>query len=518
MNMTTVESETLLAPDRREVPAAKPKTDRKKNVAADRLIDHYYQLLCIATGSSDIEQFFVRMLHHCGSTDPQIASVLGLKHLPAALESGDGLNDFGTPLTIPAELQNAVAPFTREVLERQAQLQEITVTTRRLHQNAQMKMLDEADAALRHGMRASGRDRQEDLRDSLRLFRTVLEDPVSGRDYYAWFHIGWILWHLEGNFAEAEEAFYQAARLSAPAGDLLHFFSLRHLAYMEARQEKYGAACATVSKAVNLQSDDGGILYDAARYLARDGRPDTALTYMDRCLNSNPMFLVCALSEPDFLETGLESRVRDLLIQKQQQLVETLQTEVARWRRALSAVREAEGQSEVSMVLPTEVSEEAYAQIAKTPFAGADFFTLQSLTQDVVGNGEKAVVAGRSVLEDALSQIDSELEKYQKQIDHIKKDYELWRGTVKWIEREAKEAGFSLQPGGPLEDMRLRMQKKLDRVRDARANYEQSKDNLAQAVKSVKDNIPSLEKSAQAAKERREKITAAQNWLAAQSI
>ena len=69
-------------------------------------------------------------------------------------------------------------------------------------------------------MKASGRDQEEWYKDAARLLRDVLDNPIGRGNYVAWFQTGWLKWKFQRNLAEAEEAFYQAARLSASKAPL----------------------------------------------------------------------------------------------------------------------------------------------------------------------------------------------------------------------------------------------------------------------------------------------------------
>jgi hypothetical protein len=87
----------------------------------------------------------------------------------------------------------------------------------------------EADRALKNGMKASGRDQEEEFKDAARLLRDVLDNPIGSRNYVAWFQTGWLNWKFKQHLADAEEAFYQAARLSGPIADLYHAYRRRVL-------------------------------------------------------------------------------------------------------------------------------------------------------------------------------------------------------------------------------------------------------------------------------------------------
>ena len=487
----------------------------RRIVSADRIIDHYHQLVCTATDARDTEAFFARSLAQIRLADTDVTSFLGLTETPGPQDNGV---EYHPSVALDDALSRVIAPLAARTLQDQASLAEVATSLRRLHQDERLKVLTEADTALRNGMRTTGRDRLEDLRDALRLLRTIQSDPVSGRDYYVWFHIGWILWQMEGNFADAEEAFYQAARLSSSASDLLHFSSIRHQAYMQYLQNKHKQAFATIGKALTATPDDAEILFDAARYAACSERTAEALAYLERSIAADPIHLAFALVEEDFAQTGLDGRVRQMISAQREALVIALKNGASRWRRALAAAHEAASQSGIPITIPSELNEEAVAEYATLDTSHADFFAIQQTTESTATKAEAVRAAALGTLNRAIAALDSDIDRQQRQIEHLKNTWELWRNTVKWLEKEAKEAGFSLTDGGPMEAVKLRMQRRLERVRDARASYISSKDNLDSSVLALKEQVPGLEKSIAGVTERKKTIEAARDWLNAQDI
>ena len=106
-------------------------------------------------------------------------------------------------------LQAGFEEIAAQMLEQQKVLQEIANTLRRPYKIKALELLNEADRALKTGMKASGRDQDEEYKDAARLLRDVLDNPIGSRNYVAWFQTGWLNWKSKQNLAEAEEAFYQ---------------------------------------------------------------------------------------------------------------------------------------------------------------------------------------------------------------------------------------------------------------------------------------------------------------------
>jgi tetratricopeptide (TPR) repeat protein len=149
-------------------------------------------------------------------------------------------------------LQEGFEDIATRMMEQQRVLQEITNILRRPYETKALELLKEADRALKNGMQTSDRDQQEEFKDAARLLGGVLENPIGSRNYIAWFQAGWLNWKFKGNPAEAEEAFYQAARLSGPKADLYHAYSLRHLAYMQYLQGRCAEAYDNMHKALHI--------------------------------------------------------------------------------------------------------------------------------------------------------------------------------------------------------------------------------------------------------------------------
>jgi tetratricopeptide (TPR) repeat protein len=485
----------------------------KRIVSTDRYIDHYYELLVTTNDARDVQNFYLRALQRVCAADPRVAALTG--HVPEPTDEDPlTLRDSGLSAAIRREIEEATAGL----LERQTALQEIGDSLEHLHQPALQKMRREANTALANGMRTSGRDRVEDFKDALRLYRTIQEEGVSGRDYSVWFNIGWLLWKLEENLPEAEEAFYQASRLSVSAGDQYHALSLRHLAYLQYLQEKPKPAQTTLTKAIAANPDDPELLYDGARYAARVGRQAEAMSLLDRCFDLEPLLLTLAFTEPDFVETGMDAAIADLLNTKREQAVGQIKREASRWLAATDAASEAAARAEAPVALPKDLSEAADPRKVTANLGDADYFSIREATRKVVGKADAIRQAVESALSENIAALDSEAERMQKQLEKLQQDRDTWRSTVKWLEKEAKQAGYSLQSHGPLENIKLRLQKRHDRVMTARLNYTQSKDNLAQSTSQLKEQAPLLQRQIKQINERKSRVEATRDWFLEQEF
>lgn len=188
---------------------------------------------------------------------------------------------------------------SQQMLQQQKTLDDIAELLRRPYEAKAKELRVEADKWLTQGMKNTGRDREEDWKDAMRLLQVCVENPIGMQDYVAWFQIGWLLWKRDKNIAEAEEAFYRAQRLSASKADLYHLKSLRHYAYMLYLQSKHEEAYALIQKALGI-SRDHDTLFDAARYAAKTGRGKEAIDYLEKCVLDRPTTIVTMFSEADF--------------------------------------------------------------------------------------------------------------------------------------------------------------------------------------------------------------------------
>ena len=198
-------------------------------------------------------------------------------------------------------LQQGFATVAQLMMEQQRTLMEITRVLRNPYETKAQELLKEAERALKNGMHASGRDRQEEFKDALRLLTEVLNNPIGSRDFVAWFQIGWLKWKDKQILPEAAEAFYQAARLSCSVNNPYYVPSLRHLAYIQYLQGQHQDAFGTIEKAVQAKPEDYDVLYDAARYAAKTLRNQYAIARLEKCIDLRPQTIVTMFSEPDFI-------------------------------------------------------------------------------------------------------------------------------------------------------------------------------------------------------------------------
>jgi tetratricopeptide (TPR) repeat protein len=274
-----------------------------------RRIDDHYHLEMIADNSRQIIEYQTEAFHM--QREAAIANLRGLAEVANRQNQTNNLlsiivqsvSDLNNSLDVQTQvLQQGFVEVARILLQHQQTLEQIADVLRRPYETKVLELLQEADRALKTGMKSTGRDQQAEFADTTRLLKEVLANPIGSRNYVAWFQTGWLKWKYERNIAQAEEAFYQASRLSAPQADLYHANALRHMAYMQYGQKKYPDAYTSIYQALKLSPDDHDIRYDAARYAAKVGRESEALDLLEKCIEQQPQTIFMMFSEEDFLQ------------------------------------------------------------------------------------------------------------------------------------------------------------------------------------------------------------------------
>lgn len=288
-----------------------------------RSIDNHYHLEMIADNGHQIIEYqahSLRLQHEAAranllvmaeiagqqdQTNSQLSSILdGILTLNDSLDllNATATETFDAICAQTEVLQAGFREMAQLMMQQQEVLQQIAYTLSSPYETQALELLREADLALKTGMKSAGRDQKAEYADSMRLLQDVLNNPIGSRNYVAWFQVGWLKWANAHDFAGAEEAFYQAARLSASSADLYHTNSLRHMAYMQYKQNNQQDAYNSIHKAMRILPGDYDIRYDAARYGAKTGRKAEALELLEKCIDQRPQTIVTMFSEEDFLQ------------------------------------------------------------------------------------------------------------------------------------------------------------------------------------------------------------------------
>jgi tetratricopeptide (TPR) repeat protein len=279
-----------------------------------RRIDDHYHLEMIAQNSSQIIEFQEELLRTQEEAAlanlreiEQVAENQSLTNELLSLQIEQGTELHATALSSLAAIMDqtqvlgmGLAHLANNMLKQQQMLEQISDILRRPYETKALELCQEAERALKQGMKTTGRDQTAEYEDAMRLLTEVLENPIGRRNYVAWFQNGWLTWKHRNNIPEAENCFYQAARLSAPNNDAYYPLSLRHMAYTQYLQDKNQEAYESIHKALQAAPADNEIRYDTARYAAKTGRKTEALELLERCIEQEPAIIVTMFSEKDF--------------------------------------------------------------------------------------------------------------------------------------------------------------------------------------------------------------------------
>jgi tetratricopeptide (TPR) repeat protein len=466
---------------------------REKNaVPAHRLIDHQYQLLTLTSDPRAVASFLAGLVRGSVSdiTSPPAAS---------ADDSDRGFYD----------------DWAKRLIAQNRSLNDAARSLHRLHDEDTLGLLEEARSALRNGMASTGRDRTEDFRDAQNLLRGLQNDMAGGRNYAIWFDIGWLKWQTD-NLTEAEEAFYQANRLSKTAGNAYYPFALRHLAYVQYLQERYEQAYATIQRALEASPDDADVRYEAARYAAALGNKDEAASLFEASLAANPALLSLSEHETDFtiLGSDLNSRMENAVALG----ARSIEEELGRWRKALALVKEAEGRAGISLPVPPALQNAVSPTPAAAKGSKQSYFAMTEAHQAVSGKGQAVLDAGAKLIEEAISAADVDVERPRRQMEKLQQDKQMWERTLKTLEEEARQSGYPLTGATGMTAFKLRMQKRDKQAASVRISYQNCQHNLITVNKQISETVPAMERAVAEAQAKVAPLRSTLEWLKAQSV
>lgn len=361
-------------------------------------------------------------------TDDMSVLVGGMDRLTmgAAPDSADAvLSMFSRSDAVTEGLQSSLAEhlerIARLLIREQKILKAISQDLREVYDGTALSQRIEAEKWLMSGMRRTGRDQEEDFRDSLQLLRSAVDDRSGMRDYAAWFQIGWLNWKLNEGLASAEDAFHRAQRLSASSGDLYFVKSLRYLAYTQYLQGRPDEAYETIQKALSVTADHD-TRFDAARYAAARGNMRKCLDYLELCIRERPTTVIAMFAESDFLRGGGAAKFAgDMAGLASRILAEArarAEDNVGHWEAALSAVRAAEQRAGVTVELPDGVTETDLAEIPD--LERMDYLTALEVERRAVASGDALLQVGRDALRGEIRRCTMELTKIQTEIEDAK--------------------------------------------------------------------------------------------------
>jgi len=271
-----------------------------------RQIDNHYHAAMIAENTQELVEYQRRLFRlQVESTAASLGMMgdIARRHdvanelLGAIVEEMSALREGIQQLNETVE--QGLTAIAELLFKQHETLLKIEQVLRQPYETQALEIRKQADKWLKSGMRHTGREREEDYADAMRLLREVTKNPIGNQDCVTWFQIGWLLWKHTKEIAEAEESFFRAARLSDERADLYHFLSVRHQAHMQYLQRRYADAFGTIKRVIG-SSQDPEALFEAARYAAKTGAHAEAIRLLDICIDLDPLKYVNMFAEEDF--------------------------------------------------------------------------------------------------------------------------------------------------------------------------------------------------------------------------
>jgi tetratricopeptide (TPR) repeat protein len=387
------------------------------------------------------------------------------------------------------------------LLHRATALEAIATRLSANYEGLMQEMAGQGRAALRNAVRSHGRERLDELQDALKMVRGVLDHPIGGRNYAAWFDAGWIQWQLGGSLAEAEEGFYQASRLSGGERDRYHLHALRHLAHLQAAQGKVEDAYQTGQRALALATEDSDVVLEAARYAARTDRAPEAARLLEQVIFADVAQVRTVLAEPDL--AALQDAVVTAVERRVGRVREAAILALDRWKRLVAAIEPVSEKLGQSVALPES--------LRNLPSPQADGISgWQTLMETAQKQGD-AVYAQLSASIDTERQRVAEVAlRSTRQIERMESDRGYWEGSMRNLEAEAQSAGISLHPyqfENPF------MRRKNERAKEMRNFYAHLQQNLTNVEAQLDEQRSGLEADRESAEERLIELTALKESL-----
>lgn len=346
------------------------------------------------------------------------------------------------------------------------------------------ELASQALDALQNAARHTGRERSDDLKDAENLLQSALKNPLAARNAALWFDLGWVLWkRSDENLSSAEEAFYQAARLSANGSERFHRHALRHLAHLQARQKRGEEAFATVQRILEADGDDPQIWLEAARYATLAGRLAEAGKMAGRALECDPGSISALFAEADLAALG-SARIQAL-----EQITENARAEFARqlqrWRENGRKIVALEELLHHGIPLAPEL-----AIVPDVDPASLSLFAAQRMIQRASEQADTVRAEGLAHLDEALRGVKDQQEQLRRRIELVTGARKRWEHEIKVVEEQAESAKI------PLHD--YTWENPLQRARNARAKhlrevYANCKTNLVFAEQAIAEQLPALE-------------------------
>ena len=356
-----------------------------------------------------------------------------------------------------------------------------------------VRLLSEEHDAFSSGIRATGRAQRESYKDALGLVQGITETPSGRRHFGAWFRQGWLLWKTDAPLGEVETAFYQAARLSAADvdGAVYHDLAARHLAEVQMALGQFSDAHETMTAALAAFPQDPMVLRSSARAAALAGDTRDAFRLVEQCLGRQP-FIATLLMDDPFLADQRSASVETL--QRLRQAADRRHsTTRERWQKALDLVRRAESMAEITLPIPSHLTEGGAVEEADEDTRAAR--VLDYADADLV---QMVKIA-----------IDAEF-RQKRYIEKLFSDRATWQQSLEGLRNEAKAMNLNLAAPPPKKGL---FGKKKEGHESVFLNYHTCRQTLVMIETEIRDHLPQLKAKLEELAKRRELLETTLDWL-----
>ena len=354
------------------------------------------------------------------------------------------------------------------------------------------ELASQARDAIRNAARHTGRERGDDLKDARSLLETAVRNPLAARNPALWFELGWTLWKIGGDAPAAENAFYQAVRLSGDSSEKYSHHALRHLAHVQAAQGKGEEAFQSVQRIVGEGLEDPQVWLEAVRYATLADRLADAAKLAGKALERDPSSISALFAEPDLVALGA-ARVQ-ALERVTEDVRAAYKSELRRWRDAIERIADLEILLGRTIPLAPEMTASsdggALGDEPPSLYAGQRLVRLTAERADAV------LLEGRARLMETLEYAHETEEQFRRRVEIIHSEKQRWTSEKRIVEEQARSAGIPLHAyswENPLQ------RQKNARAKHLREVFASCETNLAVSEQAFAEQLPAIERERAAA-------------------
>jgi curved DNA-binding protein CbpA len=456
-----------------------------------RLIDHYYEWDILGADSAMLKKRYQDLL-----TDWEKSARTALASQPDILENLPS----GTLKNWPDE-----ATLKRFALQEQS----LAATSQALcahYEPSLQELASVGERALRQGIQSSGRERDDEFNDALRILKSVLESPIGSRNYVAWFQVGWLQWKM-GQLDACAESFYQAVRLSAsdtnPSAKRYQVLSLLHLAHAASLQSRFTDAHQCLDRATQITPDAADVLVEQARLCLLESAPSNATDFLRPAMVADTSLMYGYFGDEDLsahIPVVLVRLIQDNATSNRKESKQ----EIARYKATFQAINTVYERLNLP-ALPTEF---APGFLDSPEMQGV--FGIATLRQQAQAKMDAMKTLCQETLQTEISKANALIDRLHKQLKRFEEDHNHWLREKERAELTAREGNFTLDNYSFKNPLTPRRNQFAEQIRQMHAS---SISHLKQAEEQVRIMKPDLEAKLDVQTSRIQKVEEEMAWL-----